>query len=240
MKLDQKWLRLGLSVICGLLLVLLIPVLFVKNSKQDAQQYVVLDEGSSAEEKSEDATDTEFDSSFFSDETQQDNHEEAAENSPTPVEKAPPAPSPAPSLLSQDLFIEDLESSAVAKASDRSVSDMPDSARQSPTPAVRATKSNQQIKKPVTHAEKKQPLSYSAVCWRVQLGSFGKLSNAESLRSKLERKGYVVTTKKSNGGHLIRVMAGEVKTREQALQLKRELERTMGINGIVVREQLED
>lgn len=72
--------------------------------------------------------------------------------------------------------------------------------------------------------------------YTVQLATFSKQENAESLLKKLRAKGYTANYHKmtSAKGSLYKVVVGKVRQKEQAQVLQQQLASTMQINGLVI------
>ncbi len=74
------------------------------------------------------------------------------------------------------------------------------------------------------------------VGWAVQVGSFGREVNAREQAQRLREAGFTVFVErgKADGRDVWRVKAGPRAERDQALQLRDELQRRMDVSGIVV------
>jgi len=72
--------------------------------------------------------------------------------------------------------------------------------------------------------------------YSVQLASFSRLSNAQSLVNRLKAKGYKANLIKiaSRSGVVYKVSAGQLPHKEEALRLKTQLASAMQLNGFVV------
>lgn len=73
--------------------------------------------------------------------------------------------------------------------------------------------------------------------WAVQLGSFAKAENADSLREQLRAKGYTVLLEsvQSDDGPMTRVYVGPQAKREAAEQVRERLRGEVKLKGLVVR-----
>lgn len=71
------------------------------------------------------------------------------------------------------------------------------------------------------------------VSWTLQLASFKDESNARSLRRQLINEGYKVFTRKQ--GELVKVYVGPEMQRSRLENLKAQLQKDMGLDGIIVR-----
>ncbi|MFW1676315.1 SPOR domain-containing protein [Pontibacter sp. JAM-7] len=71
------------------------------------------------------------------------------------------------------------------------------------------------------------------VSWTLQLASFKDESNARSLRRQLINEGYKVFTRKQ--GELVKVYVGPEMQRSRLEGLKAQLQKDMGLDGIIVR-----
>lgn len=72
--------------------------------------------------------------------------------------------------------------------------------------------------------------------YAVQLATFSKQSNADSLVAKLRKNGYIATANKikTNTGVAYKVLVGQVDKKEQALALQKKLASIVQINGFIV------
>lgn len=72
--------------------------------------------------------------------------------------------------------------------------------------------------------------------WSVQVGSFGREVNAREQAQRLREAGFTafVETGRADGRDVWRVKVGPRAERDQALQLRDEVQRRMGVSGIVV------
>ncbi len=75
--------------------------------------------------------------------------------------------------------------------------------------------------------------------WSVQVGAFEKKGGAEKLAARLRQRGYPVFVRRTDVGSksLYRVKVGPVKTRTEALSLKKRLERSEHLSSLVQRER---
>ncbi len=80
------------------------------------------------------------------------------------------------------------------------------------------------------------PVSKTPQPWIVQVGAFGKIENAESLRSMLAQNGYSVEIHEvtSNSRRLHAVRVTRYATREEAKRIGSELNRKYGVNFLVM------
>ena len=132
---------------------------------------------------------------------------------PTPeAPPAPTAPSPSPPVKQQ-------------------------SAKPEPPPeraAPRAHKADSE-----TAAAAKEPTTVPTKGWSVQVGAFEKRTGAEKLAARLRQRGYPVYIRRTDVGSksLYRVKVGPVKSRAEAMKLRKRLERSERISGLVQRER---
>ncbi|MGH2569541.1 MAG: SPOR domain-containing protein, partial [Bacteroidota bacterium] len=86
-----------------------------------------------------------------------------------------------------------------------------------------------QIKKPTT-VEK-----YSTL-FTVQVGAFSTLQNAEELKTRFEREGYVsnIFTIVKNGKKLHKVWVGEFQTQDEAKRFSGEMKKKFNLDSMVV------
>jgi len=72
--------------------------------------------------------------------------------------------------------------------------------------------------------------------WAVQVGSFGREANARRQLARIEKIGLPAFQRRStrSGKTLIRVLAGPVATRREAVEIKRRIKASIGIDGLIV------
>jgi len=83
-----------------------------------------------------------------------------------------------------------------------------------------------------------------AIKYTVQVGAFGNASDAESLKAKLDKKGYkayLITPGEKKDKGLYKVRVGEFKTRKEAEVLSAKIKKAMGLQTFVTfKTQLEE
>jgi len=91
---------------------------------------------------------------------------------------------------------------------------------------------------PVVETES-NPILQQVKVWAVQIGSFSKKENAESLVNKLQEHGYAAyTNQRPNENDITSVLVGPEIRKEKANLLVQQLEKEMNIKGIVIQYQL--
>lgn len=90
--------------------------------------------------------------------------------------------------------------------------------------------------KVITKTQKTSKTATKKDVYSVQLASFSRLSNAQSLVNRLKAKGYKANLVKiaSRNGVVYKVSAGQLPYKEEALRLKMQLASAMQLNGFVV------
>jgi DedD protein len=90
--------------------------------------------------------------------------------------------------------------------------------------------------KEITKTQKTNKSATTKDVYSVQLASFSRLSNAQSLVNRLKAKGYKANLIKiaSRSGVVYKVSAGQLPHKEEALRLKTQLASAMQLNGFVV------
>ncbi len=85
-------------------------------------------------------------------------------------------------------------------------------------------------------AEPKTPVAKYGTNFTVQVGAFSTLQNAEDLRAKFEKEGYVsnIFTIVTNGRKLHKVWVGEFQSIADAKRFTAEIQKKFGLNSIVV------
>lgn len=264
MKLDNKWLRWGLAVTCGLVILLLLPVLF-STGRPTTQRYVIMDNDDSELDQRDDDVGVNFGEPAVKDSgdaaVSLSTREAAAVSEPLNADSQsnamPAADDPEGAKVVRELMqsasseainlSKEVEGTAkVEKATDlgtkpsvvgavEASANLTKSGDELGSERVVKQSDVQQDAKTVSSA-KQSVIASDSGCWRVQMGSFAQPQNAKILKSKLERRGYSVVTRTSSNGRLTRVLAGVADSRQQALQLKRQLKEQVGIDGVVVRD----
>lgn len=99
--------------------------------------------------------------------------------------------------------------------------------------SIKTTKRTQEL--PVTIA-KPGTIAKFATSFTVQVGAFSTMQNAEELRSKFEREGYVsnIFTIVNNAQKLYKVWVGEFQTYDEAKQFTAEIKKNFNLGSIVV------
>lgn len=103
-------------------------------------------------------------------------------------------------------------------------------------PVVKVVEKAKQEVKPEIQVEVEKPTLDQQgvpVAWTLQLASFKDETNARSLRKQLVNKGHKVYTRKQRG--LVKVYVGPDLQRTKLEQLKSQLKKNMGLDGIIVR-----
>ncbi len=85
-------------------------------------------------------------------------------------------------------------------------------------------------------AEPKAPVAKYGTNFTVQVGAFSTVQNAEDLRAKFEKEGYVsnIFTIVTNGRKLHKVWVGEFQSIAEAKRFTAEIQKKFGLNSIVV------
>lgn len=81
-----------------------------------------------------------------------------------------------------------------------------------------------------------QPVAADDGSWIVQVGAFSNSSNAQRLRSELQREGYAVSLEnfELRGSKAVRVRVGPFREKQLAMQAQSRIESRTGLRGVVI------